>query len=49
MITQAQPFTSLESARYLNLTTFRRSGEAVAMPLWFTEHEGLLSIVPLFF
>lgn len=42
MITQAHPFTPLKSASYLNLTTFRRSGEAVATPLWFAEHEGVL-------
>jgi PPOX class probable F420-dependent enzyme len=42
MITQADPFTSLKSASYVNLTTFRRSGEAVATPLWFAECEGVL-------
>ena len=42
MITQAQPITSLKSASYINLTTFRRSGEAVATPLWFAEHMGIL-------
>ena len=42
MITQANPFTSLRSANYINLTTFRRSGEAVATPLWFAEHGGVL-------
>ncbi len=42
MITQLHPFTSLKSASYLNLTTFRRSGEAVATPLWFAEHDGVL-------
>jgi PPOX class probable F420-dependent enzyme len=42
MITQVHPFTVLKNARYLNLTTFRRSGEAVATPLWFAEHEGVL-------
>ena len=44
MNTQIYPFTSLKSASYLNLTTFRRSGEAVATPLWFAEHEGVLYV-----
>lgn len=42
MITQADPFTSLKDANYINLTTFRRSGEAVATPLWFAERAGVL-------
>lgn len=42
MIAQAQPFTSLKSAKYVSLTTFRRSGEAVATPLWFAEEQGVL-------
>lgn len=42
MITQADPFTSLRSASYVSLTTFRRSGEAVATPLWFAELGGVL-------
>jgi len=42
MITQAQPFTSLKGDKYINLTTFRRSGEAVATPLWFAEQQGVL-------
>jgi hypothetical protein len=34
MITSAQPFISLKSDKYINLTTFRMSGEAVATPLY---------------
>ena len=41
-MTQAHPFTSLKSASYIDLTTFRRSGEAVATPLWFAEKQGVL-------
>ena len=44
MTIQVHPFTSLKSASYLNLTTFRKSGEAVATPLWFAEHEGVLYV-----
>ncbi|MGH2493359.1 MAG: PPOX class F420-dependent oxidoreductase [Ktedonobacteraceae bacterium] len=42
MITQAQPLIVLKSARYINLITFRKSGAAVATPLWFAEHQGIL-------
>lgn len=42
MITPTQPFTSLKSVKYINLTTFRKSDAAVATPLWFAEHRGVL-------
>lgn len=42
MLTQAQSFTSLKSDRYINLTTFRKTGEAVATPLWFADYRGVL-------
>lgn len=42
MITPVQPLTSVKNDRYINLTTFRKSGEAVATPLWFAEHQGVL-------
>jgi len=30
--------------RYLSLTSYRRDGTAVATPVWFVEHEGVLFI-----
>jgi PPOX class probable F420-dependent enzyme len=30
--------------RYMNLTTFRRDGRAVATPVWFVVHEGRLYV-----
>jgi PPOX class probable F420-dependent enzyme len=30
----------LQGARYLSFATFRRSGAAVAVPVWFAEHDG---------
>jgi PPOX class probable F420-dependent enzyme len=30
--------------RYINLTTFRRDGRAVATPVWFVIHEGRLYV-----
>ncbi len=42
MITSVQPFTSLKNDKYINLTTFRKTGEAVGTPLWFAEYQGIL-------
>ncbi len=36
------PFSYLEGESYINLTTFRKSGEPVSTPLWFALHEGRL-------
>ena len=36
------PFSYLEGHQYINLTTFRKSGEPVSTPLWFALHEGRL-------
>jgi PPOX class probable F420-dependent enzyme len=36
------PFSYLEGQSYINLTTFRKSGEPVSTPLWFALHEGRL-------
>ena len=36
------PFEDLEGHEYMNLTTFRKSGEAVATPLWFALVDGRL-------
>ncbi|MGB3635603.1 MAG: PPOX class F420-dependent oxidoreductase [Rubrobacteraceae bacterium] len=36
------PFSYLEGHSYINLTTFRKSGEPVSTPLWFALHEGKL-------
>jgi uncharacterized protein len=32
--------TTLKTARYLSLATFRKSGETVATPVWFAERNG---------
>lgn len=36
------PFSYLEGHQYINLTTFRKTGEPVSTPLWFALHEGRL-------
>lgn len=38
------PFQPLARFRYLNLTTFRKSGEGVDTPIWFAENNGTLYI-----
>ncbi len=44
MITQSAPFTALAGAKYLSLTTFRKSGDPVTTPVWFAEKEGKLYV-----
>jgi PPOX class probable F420-dependent enzyme len=44
MLTQTSPFTALGGAKYLSLTTFRKSGDPVATPVWFAEAGGRLYI-----
>lgn len=36
------PFSYLEGESYINLTTFRKSGEGVSTPIWFALHDGRL-------
>ena len=36
--------TSLASARYIALTTFRKNGQSVMTPVWFTEANGTLYV-----
>lgn len=42
MQTQTAEFTQLRGASYINLTTFRKSSEPVATPVWFAQKDGLL-------
>src|SRR5262249_31193240 len=46
MITQTTPTTliSLENQKYISLTTFRRTGAAVATPVWFVQIQSTLYI-----
>ena len=44
MLTQSSPFTALSGAKYLSLTTFRKSGDPVTTPVWFAEKDGKLYI-----
>jgi hypothetical protein len=35
MVVQSHTFTKLIKEKYISLTTFRKTGEAVAIPMWF--------------
>lgn len=37
---EPRPFDGLEGHKYVNLTTFKKSGEAVTTPLWFALLDG---------
>lgn len=39
---QPEQFQELRGHQYLNLTTFRKSGEPVRTPVWFAEGDGKL-------
>lgn len=47
MTATAVPFPNLEGHQYANLTTFRKSGQGVPTPIWFTFLDGKLYIVTL--
>ena len=42
--TSSTPLTSLENQKYISLTTFRRTGAAVATPVWFVQLQHTLYI-----
>lgn len=42
MSIQSPAFTELRGANYMSLTTFRKSGDPVATPVWFAENDGIL-------
>ncbi len=44
MSSQVSPFEPLLKGNYLSLTTFRKSGAAVATPMWFAESNGIIYI-----
>ena len=42
---QQAPFHLLHRHHYANLTTFRKSGEAIQTPVWFAERDGRIYIM----
>ena len=43
-MTAPNPFTNLAGQQYMSLTTFRKTGQAVATPVWFAEAAGKLYV-----
>ena len=39
MVVESYTFTNLTKEKYISLTTFRKSGEAVSTPVWFAESD----------
>jgi PPOX class probable F420-dependent enzyme len=44
MIVQTYTFTDLDKEKYMSLTTFRKTGEAVITPMWFAEAGGTVYV-----
>ena len=42
MLTRSASFAQLNSAKYISLTTFRKTGEPVTTPVWFAEQDGTI-------
>ncbi len=42
MVVESYTFTNLDKERYMRLTTFRKTGEAVITPVWFAESKGTI-------
>ncbi len=45
MTTAMHPFDVLEGHRYISLTTYRKTGQPVATPVWFAREDGVLYVV----
>ncbi len=42
MVVESYTFTNLVKEKYISLTTFRKTGEAVVTPVWFAESKGTI-------
>ncbi len=42
MVVELYTFTNLDKEKYVSLTTFRKTGEAVVTPVWFAESKGTI-------
>jgi PPOX class probable F420-dependent enzyme len=42
MVVESYTFTNLAKEKYISLTTFRKTGEAVITPVWFAESKGTI-------
>ena len=44
MVVETYTFATLDKEKYMSLTTFRKSGEAVITPVWFAESNGIIYV-----
>ena len=44
MVVESYTFTNLVKEKYMSLTTFRKSGEAVITPMWFAKRFGTIYV-----
>ena len=42
MVVETYTFINLGNEKYIRLTTFRKTGEAVVTPMWFAESKGII-------
>ncbi len=44
MVVESYTFATLDKEKYMSLTTFRKSGDAVVTPVWFAESKGIIYV-----
>jgi uncharacterized protein len=44
MVVASYTFATLDKEKYMSLTTFRKTGEAVVTPVWFAESNGTIYV-----
>ena len=44
MVVETDTFIKLDKEKYMSLTTFRKTGEAVITPVWFAESKGTIYV-----
>ena len=44
MVVETYTFTNLDNEKYIRLTTYRKTGEAVITPMWFAESKGIIYV-----
>jgi PPOX class probable F420-dependent enzyme len=44
MVVELNTFIYLDKEKYMSLTTFRKTGEAVVTPMWFAESKGTIYV-----
>ena len=44
MVIETHPFSDLDQEKYMTLTSFRKTGEAVVTPVWFAQSKGVIYV-----